>query len=181
MEVRELALKGILELRPRVFSDERGYFFESFNEVTFKNLGIESQFVQDNQSFSKAGVVRGLHFQNPPYQQGKLVRVIQGRVLDIVVDIRTNSPTYGQSLSVELDALDMKMLYIAPGFAHGFSALEDCVFQYKCTENYHRESESGIHPFDPDLKINWGVSNPIVSEKDTQLPYFSNLVSRFNL
>jgi dTDP-4-dehydrorhamnose 3,5-epimerase len=179
MEVRELALKGILELRPRVFKDERGYFFESYNEETFRNLGIDARFVQDNQSFSIAGAVRGLHFQAPPYQQGKLVRVILGKALDIVVDIRKDSSTYGQAVSVELSAEDHKLVYIPPGFAHGFSVQEDCVFQYKCTNLYNKNSEMGINPMDPTLQIDWQVSNAIVSEKDLALPSFQQLNSPF--
>jgi dTDP-4-dehydrorhamnose 3,5-epimerase len=179
MEVRELALKGILELRPRVFKDERGYFFESYNEETFRNLGIDARFVQDNQSFSIAGAVRGLHFQAPPYQQGKLVRVILGKALDIVVDIRKNSSTYGQAVYVELSAEDHKLVYIPPGFAHGFSVQEDCVFQYKCTNLYNKNSEMGINPLDPTLQIDWQVSNPVVSEKDLALPSFQQLNSPF--
>ncbi|HOY94650.1 MAG TPA: dTDP-4-dehydrorhamnose 3,5-epimerase [Catalimonadaceae bacterium] len=179
MEVSELALKGIIELRPRVFEDERGYFFESYNEKVFADHGIDVRFVQDNQSFSTTGVVRGLHFQAPPFAQGKLVRVISGRVLDVVVDIRKESPTYGQSLSVELTGTDQKMLYIPPGFAHGFSVLEDAVFQYKCSNLYHKASEMGIHPLDPDLNIFWGTGSPVVSAKDLELPAFQNFNSPF--
>lgn len=179
MEVSELALKGIIELRPRVFEDERGYFFESYNEKAFTDHGIDVQFVQDNQSFSVAGVVRGLHFQAPPFAQGKLVRVISGRVLDVVVDIRKDSPTYGHSLSVELTGSEQKMLYIPPGFAHGFSVLEDAIFQYKCSNLYHKASEMGIHPLDSDLGIAWNVTTPVVSEKDLELPSFQNFNSPF--
>lgn len=179
MEVRELALKGIIELRPRVFVDERGYFFESYNEKAFTDNGIDLQFVQDNQSFSVAGVVRGLHLQAPPFAQGKLVRVISGRILDVVVDIRSDSPTYGQSLAIELNASEHKMLYIPPGFAHGFSVLEDAIFSYKCTNLYHKGAEMGIHPLDPDLGISWGTSSPVVSAKDLELPAFQNFKTPF--
>jgi dTDP-4-dehydrorhamnose 3,5-epimerase len=179
MEVRELALKGIIELRPRVFEDERGYFFESYNEKAFTDHGIDVRFVQDNQSFSVAGVVRGLHFQAPPFAQGKLVRVISGRVLDVVVDIRKESTTYGHSLSIELYGSEHKMLYIPPGFAHGFSVLEDTVFQYKCSNLYHKPSEMGIHPLDPQLGILWGTHSPVVSAKDLELPAFQNFNSPF--
>jgi len=179
MEVRELALKGILELRPQIFEDDRGYFFESYNDKAFTDHGIDVRFVQDNQSFSVAGVIRGLHFQAPPFEQGKLVRVISGRVLDVVVDIQKNSPTYGQSLSVELTGSEHKMLYIPPGFAHGFSVLEDAIFQYKCSNLYHKESEMGIHPLDPDLGISWGASSYVVSAKDLELPAFQNFNSPY--
>jgi len=179
MEVRELALKGIIEIRPRVFEDERGYFFESYNEKAFKDCGIDAEFVQDNQSFSVAGVVRGLHFQAPPFAQAKLVRVISGRVLDVVVDIRKESPTYGQSLVVELTESEYKMLYIPPGFAHGFSVLQDAIFQYKCSNLYHKTSEMGIHPLDAHLGISWGIRSLVVSSKDLELPAFQNFTSPF--
>lgn len=179
MEVRELALKGIIELRPRVFEDERGYFFESYNEDSFRKLGIDVRFVQDNQSFSFKGTVRGLHFQAPPYQQGKLVRVVKGQALDVVVDIRQSSPTYGELLYVPLSEDDHKMVYIPPGFAHGFSVQKDCIFQYKCTNLYHKISENGINPLDTHLKIDWKVDTPILSEKDLAFPGFLEFSSPF--
>jgi dTDP-4-dehydrorhamnose 3,5-epimerase len=179
MQVRELEISGLLEIRPAVFRDNRGYFFESFNEEAFRAAGIESRFVQDNQSFSRSGVIRGLHFQNPPYEQGKLVRVITGHVLDVVVDIRKASPTYGQRVEVELHEEDPRFIYIPPGFAHGFSVLKDSVFHYKCTQGYQKSSESGIHPTDPDLNIDWRVSPALISEKDLELPPFSRLSSPF--
>jgi len=179
MELRELALKGIIELRPRVFEDERGYFFESYNEETFHKAGIDSLFVQDNQSFSVEGTIRGLHFQAPPYQQGKLVRVIKGKALDVVLDIRTTSQTYGQSISVLLSEDVHSLLYIPPGFAHGFSVQEDCIFQYKCTNLYHKNSEMGINPIDSTIQINWQVNQPIISSKDLLLPEFQYFKSPF--
>lgn len=179
MEVQELALPGLLEIRPRIFSDKRGYFFESYNEEAFLKHGISEKFIQDNQSFSLKGVVRGMHFQNPPHDQGKLVRVISGRVLDVVVDIRKNSPTFGQHCGVELSADEQNMLFIPSGFAHGFSALTDCIFQYKCTTTYHQMAENGINPFDPVLHIDWKVLNPIISPKDEILPNISELISPF--
>lgn len=175
MEVQELALPGLLEIRPRIFTDERGYFFESYNQERWKSFGLEVDFVQDNQSFSSKGVVRGLHFQLPPFEQGKLVRVIVGKVLDIALDIRQNSPTYGQYLTVELSAEKQNMLYIPPGFAHGFSALEDSIFHYKCTHVYHQSAEMGINPLDPELGIDWKVVNPIISAKDLELPMIAHL------
>jgi dTDP-4-dehydrorhamnose 3,5-epimerase len=179
MEVKPLALNGLLEIRPSIFRDDRGYFFEAFNINSFRNAGITTEFVQDNQSFSRKGTIRGLHFQNPPHAQGKLVWVSSGKVLDVVVDIRKNSPDFGRHLCVELDSNDFKILYIPPGFAHGFAALEDSVFQYKCTAVYHKDSEGGINPMDSSLNINWPVSNPVVSEKDNNLPFFTELTSPF--
>lgn len=173
MEVRPLPLPGLLELVPRKFEDERGYFFESYNQTLFEQLGISDRFVQDNQSFSLCGVVRGLHFQKPPFAQAKLVRVVTGKALDVVVDIRKNSPTYGQVASVELTEDQNNMLYVPAGFAHGFAALTDCVFQYKCSNVYHKESEDGIRFDDPTFRIDWMVNQPNVSAKDLQLGFFN--------
>ena len=172
MQIRETSIAGLVELTPRVFNDERGMFFESYNEQIFKQLGLPTNFVQDNQSFSIKGVVRGLHFQKAPFAQGKLVRVISGKVLDVAVDIRPESPTFGQHEIFELSSEKNNIAYIPEGFAHGFVALEDSVFSYKCTNIYNKESESGILWNDADLNINWGVENPIVSEKDAILPTF---------
>lgn len=157
---------------PRKFEDERGYFFESYNQKQFEDLGITDRFVQDNQSFSKQGVVRGLHFQKPPYAQAKLVRVVVGKALDVVVDIRKNSPTYGHCAYVELTEYENNMLYVPAGFAHGFAALTDCIFQYKCSNVYNKEAEGGIRFDDPLLQINWKVNKPNVSDKDLQLTSF---------
>lgn len=179
MEVRELALPGLLEIRPKVYSDERGYFFESYNEEVFHRIGINVKFVQDNQSFSKKGVVRGLHFQSPPSDQGKLVRVVSGRVLDVALDIRRESPTYGSFFSIELSDKEQNMLYIPPGFAHGFSALTDCIFHYKCTNVYNHLAENGINPLDSEIGIDWQVVAPVVSAKDQILQPFSKLKSPF--
>lgn len=175
MEFKKLALSGLVEITPRIFHDERGLFFETFNNKVFKENGLNVDFLQDNQSFSKKGVVRGLHFQNAPYAQGKLVRVISGMVLDVVVDIRKDSATYGQHLKVVLDASRNNMLYVPEGFAHGFTALEDTVFVYKCTNIYNKEAESGILWNDPVLNIDWEMEEPIVSEKDQYLPLFTDL------
>jgi dTDP-4-dehydrorhamnose 3,5-epimerase len=174
MEVKPLALPGIFEIIPRVFFDERGYFFESYNLQSLEKSGIADVFVQDNQSFSKKGVVRGLHFQNAPFAQAKLVRVNAGKVLDVVVDCRKSSATFGKHLSVVRDSEKNNMLFIPAGFAHGFSALEDSVLQYKCSNLYSRESEGGIHPFDPDLGIDWGFSQEtaVTSVKDLELNNF---------
>ena len=173
MQIRETSIAGLVELFPRVFEDERGAFFESYNEAVFLALGLPTQFVQDNQSFSKKGVLRGLHLQHAPYAQGKLVRVITGRVLDIAVDIRPDSPTFGRHEVFDLDGTRNNMAYIPEGFAHGFVALEDTIFSYKCTHLYHKESEAGIRWDDPTLAIDWGVQEPLVSPKDLLLPSFA--------
>ena len=175
MEFRQSSIKGLVEITPKLFKDERGFFFESYSEKFFRDNGIDVTFVQDNQSFSAKNVLRGLHFQNPPYGQGKLVRVIKGRALDIAIDIRKGSPTFGKYESVILDAVKCNMFYVPEGFAHGFLALEETILVYKCTNYYHKESESGIAWNDPDLKINWGIVNPIVSGKDQELGRLSDL------
>jgi len=175
MQIRETSLPGLVEIFPRVFEDERGAFFESYNQDIFASLGLPTNFCHDNQSFSTKGVLRGLHFQNAPFAQGKLVRVISGKVLDIAVDIRPDSPTFGRYESFLLDAKKNNMAYIPEGFAHGFVALEDSIFSYKCTNLYHKASESGIIWNDPDLNIDWGISDPLVSAKDQQLASFRSL------
>ena len=175
MKFTNTTLKDVVLITPNVFHDDRGHFFESFNAQTWKNQGYEEEFVQDNQSFSLKGVVRGLHFQRAPYAQGKLVRVIQGRVVDIALDLREDSPTFGQYELFDLDAQSGTMVYIPAGFAHGFTAIEDSIFHYKCTAPYNKASEGGLHWNDPFLNIPWGVTDPIVSEKDAILPTFSEL------
>jgi dTDP-4-dehydrorhamnose 3,5-epimerase len=181
MEIRELELPGVYELTPRIYYDERGHFFETYNEETFQKLGVTTKFVQDNQSFSKKGVVRGLHFQAPPFAQAKLVRVISGKVIDVVVDCRKNSPNFGQHLSLELSSILNNMLYIPEGFAHGFSALEDSIFHYKCSKVFNKNSEMGIHPLDQELKINWLLDSKIFSTKDLDLPNFIDLKTPFQI
>jgi len=175
MQIRETSIAGLVELIPRIFEDERGAFFESYNEEAFRKAGLPTGFVQDNQSFSVKGVLRGLHFQNQPFAQGKLVRVIVGRVIDVAVDIRPESPTFGHYEVFELDAKRSNMAYIPEGFAHGFAALEDSIFSYKCTNLYNKACESGIIWNDPTLNIKWGVGSPIVSDKDKELPTFKSL------
>ena len=181
MQIRETSIPGLVEIFPRIFTDERGLFFESFNTQLFEQLGLPTNFVQDNQSFSVKGVVRGLHFQKAPFAQGKLVRVISGRVLDVAVDIRPESPTFGKHEIFELRSDINNMAYVPEGFAHGFVALEDSVFSYKCTNIYNKTAESGILWNDPDLNIDWGISNPIVSEKDIILPTLKALYESQNL
>ncbi len=170
MKVSTTSLKDVLVISPNVFKDSRGYFFESFNSITWEKYQLPTVFVQDNQSFSTKGVLRGLHFQHGDYAQGKLVRVIAGRVLDVAVDIRQDSPTFGQWEFFELDGESNTMVYIPEGFAHGFLALEDSIFSYKCTKGYHKESEGGLLWNDPTLNIAWPIEHPIVSEKDLILP-----------
>ena len=180
MEIITTKINGLLIINPRVFEDQRGYFFESWSKKSFKNNGIEIDFVQDNQSFSSKGVLRGLHFQNPPFSQGKLVRVIQGSVLDLAVDIRKDSPTYGEHVSVLLSGENKTMFWIPPGFAHGFSTLEDnTIFSYKCSGIYNKESEGSLMWNDSDLKIDWQIENAIISEKDQNSDHFKNFKTQF--
>ncbi len=169
-QVKETSLPGVLEIFPTVFKDQRGYFFESYREDWLSPFGVEHGWVQDNQSYSQKGTVRGLHFQHAPYAQAKLVRVIQGKVLDAVVDLRKDSPTFGKSLTVTLDTEKHNLLYIPAGFTHGFSVLEDAVFVYKCSNYYNKPAEGGIIWNDPALGIDWQVSEPIISEKDSYWP-----------
>lgn len=175
MQIRKTSIEGLIEIIPRVFNDERGSFFESFNEEVFRENNLPTKFLQDNQSFSVKGVLRGLHFQNAPYAQGKLVRVVVGRVIDVAVDIRPASPTFGKYELFELSAASNNMAYIPEGFAHGFAALEDSIFSYKCTNLYNKECESGIIWDDPTFNIEWGIADPIISEKDLQLSTFRSL------
>lgn len=180
MELIETPLAGLLVIKPKVFYDERGYFYEPYNKQRFTEAGITSEFVQDNQSLSQIDAVRGLHFQAPPFDQGKLVRVVKGAVLDVVVDIRKSSATYGQHYTVELNEENMLLFWIPPGFAHGFATLRDnTIFEYKCTNVYNKPSEGGILWNDVTLNIDWGVTNPIVSAKDKELPLFEQFNSPF--
>ncbi len=169
MEVIKTAIEGVVIIEPRIFKDERGYFFESFSQREFDERVQPIRFVQDNESKSCYGVVRGLHFQKPPFAQSKLVRVIKGAVLDVAVDIRKGSPTFGQHVAVELSADNHRQIFIPRGFAHGFSVLTDeVVFQYKCDNFYAPQSEDAIAWNDPDLGIDWGipVDHILLSEKD---------------
>ncbi|MFD2161211.1 dTDP-4-dehydrorhamnose 3,5-epimerase [Paradesertivirga mongoliensis] len=182
MTFTETSIEGVLIIEPKVWQDDRGYFFESFNKRIFEEAGIAADFVQDNQSCSQRGTLRGLHAQANPFAQGKLVRVIQGSVIDIAVDIRKNSPTYGHNVSVELSAENFKMLWIPPGFLHGFATLENnTIFSYKVTNLYNKESETGVLWNDPQLNIDWGLKEEevILSEKDKVLPLFSDFESPF--
>ncbi|PIE87092.1 MAG: dTDP-4-dehydrorhamnose 3,5-epimerase [Bacteroidetes bacterium] len=180
MTITKTEIEGLLILEPRVFKDDRGLFFESFNEKLFEAEAGNIRFVQDNQSVSKKGVLRGLHFQNPPHAQGKLVRVAKGSVIDVAVDIRRDSPTYGKHVAVELSAENNKQFWIPAGFAHGFVALEDdTIFCYKCTDYYAPECEGSLLWNDETLKIDWGIDTPLVSPKDEVAPTFTNFETSF--
>ena len=169
-ELRTTPIPGLLEIIPRIFPDSRGYFFESFRKDWLAKEGIAVDWVQDNQSFSQKGTVRGLHFQSSLFAQAKLVRVITGKVLDVVVDLRKDSPTFGEHFSTILDSERNNLLYIPVGFAHGFSVLEDSIFVYKCSNYYDKASEGGILWNDPALSIDWKVALPIISDKDKEWP-----------
>lgn len=178
--IHKTPFEGLLIIEPKVWHDDRGYFYETFqlSELT-ESIG-KYDFVQDNLSFSKKNVVRGLHYQINPYAQGKLVTVLKGKVLDVVVDIRKSEPTFGKTFSVELSDENHLLFFVPPGFAHGFSCLsDDCLFHYKCTAYFHKSSERGIRWNDPVLNIDWGVDNPTVSGKDQLLPGWSTVQDFF--
>lgn len=180
MEIIDTAIEDLKIIQPRIFGDARGYFFESYHKKKLEALGLYADFVQDNQSLSAKNVIRGLHFQKPPFAQGKLVRVITGRAMDVAVDIRKGSPTYGKYVSTILSAEKNNMFWIPAGFAHGFVALEDnTVFAYKTDQYYNKESEDAIRWDDPDLKVEWNVENPIISEKDQQSKFFRDFTTPF--
>ena len=182
MEIVKTEIEGVVIVEPRVFGDERGYFFESFSQRDFEKLGINTVFVQDNESKSCYGVLRGLHFQAPPFAQAKLVRCVKGRVLDVAVDIRKGSPTYGKHVACELSEDNHRMFFIPRGFAHGFSVLsETAIFQYKCDNYYAPQSEGGLLFNDKDLNINWLIPDKdvILSEKDKHHTLFKDFESPF--
>ncbi len=173
MSITKTPFKGLYLFEPRVFKDERGYFFESYSSKLWKESGIQMDFIQDNESMSQYGTVRGMHYQLPPYGQDKLIRVTRGKVLDIVVDIRPNEPTYGRSFSVELSQENKKQMLIPQGFAHGFVTLSEvAVFNYKCTNFYSKEHEGYVNPLDESLALDWGIptEDMIFSEKDKMAP-----------
>ena len=180
MEVIKTTIEGVVIIEPRIFRDERGYFFESFSQREFEEKVRKIKFVQDNESMSSYGVMRGLHFQRPPFTQSKLVRCVKGRVLDVAVDIREGSLTYGQHVTVELSEDNHRQFFVPRGFAHGFAVLsETAIFQYKCDNFYHPEADGGISILDESLGINWQIptANAILSEKDTKhtlLKYFDS-------
>ena len=182
MNIEQTAILDLIVLTPSVFEDERGYFFESYNKSKLEVLGIQIDFVQDNQSFSIRGTLRGLHYQNPPFAQTKLVRVLQGEIMDIAVDLREESPTYGKYFGIVLSSENKKQLLVPQGFAHGFSVLsETAVVSYKCDQYYDKQSEGGIRFDDATLNIDWGMdlATAIVSEKDVILPDFATCNSQF--
>lgn len=180
MEVLKTELDGLLIIKPKVFGDERGYFFESYNEEVYRNAGINLCFVQDNISKSKKGTIRGLHYQVGDKAQGKLCKVIYGKVLDVAVDIRFGSPTFGKYFSSELSEDNHTQLWIPPGFAHGFSVLSDeAIFSYKCTALYSKQHERAILFNDKHLNIDWKVDDPIVSDKDLKAVQFCDIQKDF--
>ena len=185
MEVIKTEIEGVFIIEPKVFGDSRGYFFESFNVREFREkTGLEINFVQDNESRSHYGVLRGLHFQRPPYAQSKLVRCVQGAVLDVAVDIRSSSPTYGQHAAVELTEDNHRQFFIPKGFAHGFAVLsETAVFQYKCDEFYHPEADGGISILDDSLGIDWKIPTDkvLLSDKDAKHPLFKDFETPFTI
>jgi dTDP-4-dehydrorhamnose 3,5-epimerase len=177
MELIPTALPEVVIIKPDVFGDDRGYFFESFHEEKFASYGINGPFVQDNESLSQKNVLRGLHFQREPYAQGKLVRVIRGAVLDIAVDIRRDSPSFGKWVSMKLTSENKWICFIPVGFAHGFVTLEDdTVFTYKCTNFYNKSSEGSVRWNDPELNIDWGIVNPLLSDKDKVAPLLKDAI-----
>ncbi len=182
MEIIKTSIEGLLIIEPRIFSDQRGYFFESFSQRDFEAQVGNISFVQDNESKSTRGVMRGLHFQRPPFTQTKLVRCVRGSVLDVAVDIRKGSPTFGQHVAVKLTEDNHRQFFISKGFAHGFAVLSDeAVFQYKCDEFYHPESDAGIQLCDPSLGIDWHIplEDAILSEKDKKHPLLKDFESPF--
>lgn len=182
MKIIETPIPDLLIIEPQVFADERGYFFESFSELKFEKYGLVSKYVQDNESKSHQGVIRGLHYQLAPYAQTKLIRVVRGTVFDVAVDLREGSPTFGQWFGLEVSASKKNQLYIPKGFAHGFSVLSEyAIFSYKCDEFYNSSAERGIRLDDPGLNIDWKipVKDGVISEKDLKSPYFADAEMNF--
>jgi dTDP-4-dehydrorhamnose 3,5-epimerase len=181
MTIEHTPFRDLLIIKPHVFGDARGYFMESFNEARFRvETGLNVTFVQDNESLSRKGVLRGLHFKIPPKSQGKLVRVIRGAVLDVLVDLRKSEPTYGQHFKMVLSEENKTQLYVPEGFAHGFAVLQDdTLFSYKCTNYYSPEHDRGVRWNDPALGIDWEMADPILSEKDKALPLLSEVENPF--
>lgn len=177
MKIVETGFEGLVLLKPTIYPDSRGYFLETFNQKVFRNSGIEFNPVQDNESRSAKGVIRGLHYQLSPFAQAKLIRVVEGRIFDVALDIRRNSATYGKWFGIELDSESKEQVLIPEGFAHGFSVLSDiAVIQYKCSNFYNPQNERGISPTDPELGIDWrlGSCSPVISEKDMKHPHFKS-------
>ncbi len=182
MAFKETSLPGVIIFEPAVYPDERGFFFESYNKRLFISNNISNEFVQDNQSYSVYGVIRGLHYQKEPHAQSKLVRVLYGEILDVVLDLRVGSPGFGKTYDVRLSAENKKQIFVPKGFAHGFSVLsETAVISYKCDQFYNKQSEAGFRFDDTVLNINWQIppDKTLISEKDTQLPAFDLSISDF--
>lgn len=182
MKIKETSIKDLFIIEPKVFGDDRGYFYESYNAKAFEDKNLKFNFIQDNQAKSKYGVLRGLHYQHPPYAQTKLIRAVFGTILDVVVDLRKSSPTFGKWFSVELSEINFKQLLVPKGFAHGYVVLSDeAIVQYKCDEFYHPECEGGINPFDSNLDIDWRIEfdEAILSAKDKIHPNLSDCVNNF--
>lgn len=180
MQVKTTFIEGLLVIQPQIFYDSRGYFYEPYNKKAFAEAGINEEFVQDNQSLSQKGVLRGLHFQNPPHAQAKLLRILQGAIWDVAVDIRKSSPTYGKYFGIELSAENKTVFYVPKGFAHGFLTLEDnTLLLYKCSDFYNKSSEESLIWNDPDVAISWEISNPVLSEKDLNGKKLMDLKSQF--
>jgi len=176
MEIIKTPIEGVYEIYPKVMQDSRGFFLEVFRQDVLQLNGINYNWVQENQSYSAKGTIRALHFQYGLHAQAKLARVIVGKVLDVCVDLRKGSPTFGMHHAVILDSDRHNMLFMPEGFAHGISALEDTIFIYKCSNTYHKESEGGIIWNDPDLNIDWGIDSPLISEKDALLPNLNKFI-----
>ena len=181
MEIKNTVFEGLVEIIPAIYRDERGNFLETFRSDILEDYGLPSKFVQDNQSFSVKNVVRGLHIQLPPHEQIKLVRASNGKVMDIVVDVRKDSDTFGKHYKCLLDSNLGNMLFIPAGFLHGIAVLEDTVFSYKCSSYYDRNSESGVRYNDRSLQIDWGIHSPILTEKDQILPSFKEFLKKYVL
>jgi len=181
MQIKQFDFPGLLEITPTKFHDDRGCFQVTYNEKEFRKERLSTNFVQDNESFSTKGVLRGIHFQKSPYAQGKLVRVVKGRVQDVVVDLREGSPTYKKWKSFIIDSDTGNQIFIPPGFAHGFLALEESVFSYKCTNEYSKESECGIRWDDKDLNISWVIEPTLISDKDNNLLNFERALSEISI
>lgn len=181
MTIKETGIEGLIEIFPTLLKDDRGWFMESYNQDKFDAFNLKLTFVQDNLSFSKAGVLRGLHFQKKPFEQGKLIKVIQGEVLDVAVDIRPESSSFGKYYAVILSEEKQNMLYLPEGFAHGFVAHKDSFLFYKCTKTYQKEFDTGIAYDDPELAIDWHLDSPIISEKDQNLQSFQSYKTSLGL
>lgn len=180
MEIEKFNIEGLILIKPDIFGDERGYFIESYNTAKYQAAGIRCDFVQDNESMSKANVIRGMHFQMPPFAQAKLVRVVSGAIIDVAVDLRKESATYGQYVSVLLSGTNKYQFFIPEGFAHGFLAMEEnTIVSYKCNRYYNKEAEGTLKWNDPDINISWNVSNALISSKDDRGINFANFASPF--